>query len=341
MTTERTSLPERLISLIRSFPRRRILVVGDVVADRFIFGVISRVSREAPVLILQHEQTETVPGGAANCAVNLAALGANVSLVSAAGKDEAGQALFERLEAAGVNCQGLLLSDQLRTTTKVRVLAGHLHSTRQQVIRIDYETESLTDPIVTESIIRQVDEKTFPSDAIIISDYNYGVASVEVAATIRRAAGRKSVPVFVDSRFRLSSFSGFTSATPNEDEVEQLLGRVHSDSLMLTEAAERLREKLGFRALLVTRGSHGMILLEKDVAPLNIEAVGANEAIDVTGAGDTVIATYALALASGASFPDAARLANHAGGLVVMKRGTASVRRQELEDSVLNSKTSA
>lgn len=338
MPSERTLLHERLVSFIRNFPQKRILVVGDVVADRFIYGAISRVSREAPVLILQHEQTETVPGGAANCAVNLAALGANVSLVSATGKDEAGQALFERLKAAGVNCQSLILSDQLRTTTKVRVLAGQLHSTRQQVIRIDYETEPLTNPIVTESIIKQVEKDSSSSDAIIISDYNYGVAGNEVVSTIRKAAERKEIPVFVDSRFRLSSFSGFTSATPNEDEVEQLLGKVHSDTAHLSTAAEQLRDELGFRALLVTRGSQGMILLEMGMAPLIIDAVEANEAVDVTGAGDTVIATYALAIASGASFPDAARLANHAGGLVVMKRGTASISNQELEDSVLRSK---
>jgi rfaE bifunctional protein kinase chain/domain len=145
------------------------------------------------------------------------------------------------------------------------------------------------------------------------------------------------MPVFIDSRFRLSSFSGFTSATPNEDEVEHLLGQVPSEISKLTAAAEQLRERLDLQALLVTRGSHGMILLEKGVAPLAIEAVGAKEAVDVTGAGDTVIAAFALAAASGASFPEAAQLANHAGGLVVMKRGTASVSPRELEDSVLHS----
>ena len=336
MTTERTSLNERLVGYIRRFPDKRVLVVGDVIADRFIYGAISRVSREAPVLILQHEQTETIPGGAANCALNLASLGANVSLVSALGKDEAGEALFERLTAAGVSCRGLIFSDQLRTITKVRVLAGHLHSTRQQVIRIDYEAEPLSNNVITQSLIQQVEDLASSNNVIIISDYNYGVAGPAVVATIRKVCAGKEIPVFVDSRFRLSSFSGFTSATPNEDEVEHLLGRVHRDGQQLTTAADKLRQQLGFQALLVTRGSRGMTLLEQGVAALNIDAVGANEAVDVTGAGDTVIATYALAIASGASFSEAAQLANHAGGLVVMKRGTASVSIQELENSVLH-----
>jgi rfaE bifunctional protein kinase chain/domain len=142
------------------------------------------------------------------------------------------------------------------------------------------------------------------------------------------------VPVLVDSRFRLSSFSDFTSATPNEDEVEQLLGIKHTDPLALESAAEGLRERLGYQALLVTRGGHGMTLIEADSAPLHIDAVGSSQPLDVTGAGDTVIATYALALACGASFADAARLANFAGGLVVMKRGTATVSAGELVDLV-------
>jgi D-glycero-beta-D-manno-heptose-7-phosphate kinase len=337
MATKHTLLQERLMAIIRRFSNRRVLVVGDALADQFVYGVISRVSREAPVFILRHEQTETIPGGAANCAVNLASLGASVSLVSAVGTDEAGQALLKNLKATGVNCAAIVSSERVRTTTKVRVLAGQQHSTRQQVIRIDYESEPLADAEVRASILAHIREHATDSDAIIISDYNYGVATEEVVAALREATQKKSVPVFVDSRFRLSQFSEFTSATPNEDEVEHLLGYVPANSGQLVDAADQLRERLGYRALLVTRGSHGMMLLEEGVAVLNLSAVSSNEAVDVTGAGDTVIATYSLALASDASFPDAARLANHAGGLVVMKRGTASITAQELEDSVLHS----
>ncbi len=337
MTVDRTLLQERLISIIRRFPQRRILVVGDSIADQFVYGAISRVSREAPVFILNHEHTETVPGGAANCALNLASLGAEVSLVSVAGEDEAGQALVEKLKAAGVNCDSLLTSDKFRTTTKVRILAGQLHSTRQQVIRIDYEGDRLNDSGLLERLREEVLEHASRSDAVIVSDYNYGIADARMALFTRDAAAARKVPVMADSRFRLSDFAGFTSATPNQDEVEQLIGKQLSTAGDLEAAGEELRERLDYRALLVTRGSNGMTLFEDGVLPVHLDAVGAREPVDVTGAGDTVMAAYTLALSSDSSFPDAARLANYAGGLVVMKRGTASVTRDELEHSVLHS----
>ena len=334
MTTERTLLQERLISIVKRFPGRRILVVGDAIADQFVYGAISRVSREAPVFILRHEQTETVPGGAANCAMNLVSLGANVSLIGVVGEDAAGRALVERLETAGVDCTGLLISEKLQTTTKVRILAGQFHSTRQQVIRLDYEGAPLNSEF-HEPLRKRILKEVQTSDAVIISDYNYGVGGQEVARDVRDAATNRGIPALVDSRFRLSEFEGFTSATPNEDEVEQLLGKQMENVTALESAGEEMRERLGYRALLITRGSHGMMLLEDAVAPVHIDAVGAREPVDVTGAGDSVIAAYTLALASGASFPDAARLANYAGGLVVMKRGTASVTGEELVESLL------
>ena len=334
MTVERTLLQERLISIIRRFPQHRVLVVGDSVADQFVYGAISRVSREAPVFILRHEHTQTTPGGAANCAMNLASLGAAVALVSVTGEDEAGRALAETLKVAGIDCSSVLTSSSLQTTTKVRILAGQIHSTRQQVIRIDYEGQGLNDFRLRRKLQEQVDRQATYSDAVIISDYNYGVANHETAGAVREAANARGLPVLVDSRFRLSNYTGFTSATPNEEEVETILGKVIADADLDSAGAE-MRERLDYRALLVTRGGRGMILFEQGVAPLHIDAVGAREPVDVTGAGDTVIATYTLALASDASFPDAARLANYAGGLVVTKRGTATVTADELEHSVL------
>lgn len=337
MTVEKTLLQERLISIVRRFPQRRILVIGDAVADQFVYGAISRVSREAPVFILRHEHTETVPGGAANCALNLASLGAQVSLISVAGDDEAGRALIAKLNVAGVDCSSVLTSPALRTTTKVRILAGQLHSTRQQVIRIDYEGEPLSDAELRERLREHVLEQLQAADAVIISDYNYGVADAEMASFTRDAAAARKIPVLADSRFQLSNFAGFTSATPNQDEVEQLLGRELGSSDELETVCEELRDRLGYRALLVTRGSQGMMLLEDGVAAVHLEAIGAHDPVDVTGAGDTVMAAYTLALASDSSFPDAARVANYAGGLVVMKRGTASVNRDELENSIQHS----
>jgi rfaE bifunctional protein kinase chain/domain len=324
---------ERLLNIVRSFSKRKLLIVGDSIADKFLYGSISRVSREAPVFILRHESTETVPGGAANCALNLAALGANVSLVSVAGNDEAGNALRDKLSATGVNVDGLVLSDKLQTTTKVRILAGHAHANKQQVIRVDYEDGPLNDTSVRTSLNERLRTALAAADAVILSDYNYGVVDDHAIELVREVRRVKNIPALVDSRFRLSDFSGFTAATPNEDEVEHLIGTPVDTAAKLQTAANRLRKELQLDALLVTRGSRGMMLLTADAVPQNIAAVGA-QAVDGTGAGDTVIATFALALASDSSFTEAAQLANYAGGLVVMKRGTASVTAAELEHAI-------
>ena len=325
---------KRLIEIVRTFADRRLVVIGDAIADQFLYGNISRVSREAPVFILSHEQTETVPGGAANCAMNLAALGAHVSLIAAVGNDEAGTELRRKLSSAGVNVDGVIGSEKIQTTTKVRILAGHAHSNKQQVIRIDYEGSLVVDEDLRQSIINALKSAVTSADASIISDYNYGVVDDGTVALIRESGPKQ---VLVDSRFRLAEFTGFTAATPNEDEVEHLAGHPLSSVEQLESAAKTLKERLRHQALLVTRGARGMMLLEDNGSPVHIPAVGAQQSVDVTGAGDTVIATFTLAIASGASFADAAHLANHAGGLVVMKRGTASVTTAELEHSILNS----
>ena len=323
-----------LVQIVRSFRDRRLLIIGDAIADQFLYGNISRVSREAPVFILKHELTQTVPGGAANCATNLAALGARVSLIAAVGNDESGRELHATLERAGVDVSGVIVSEKIQTTTKVRILAGQSHSNRQQVIRIDYEGATLGSDQPRDSILAALKKALSSADAVVISDYNYGVVDARAVDLIR---GSGSKPVLVDSRFRLSQFTGFTAATPNEDEVEHMIGRSITSTDELEIAAAILKKELGHQALLVTRGAQGMMLLVDDAAPLQIPAVGSQQSVDVTGAGDTVIATFALAIASKASFADAARLANYAGGLVVMKRGTASVTAAELEHSILSS----
>jgi D-glycero-beta-D-manno-heptose-7-phosphate kinase len=324
---------EQLLNIIRRFPEKKLLIVGDSIADKFLTGSIARVSREAPVFILRHESTDTAPGGAANCALNLAALGAKVSLISIAGNDDAGNALREKLSAAGVNVDGLVLSEKVQTTTKVRILAGHAHAAKQQVIRVDYEDAPLKDSEARAAINTALRTALADADAVIISDYNYGLVDQQAIELVREAQRAKDIPVLVDSRFRLSDFSGFTAATPNEDEVENLVGAPITSTEELERSASRLKQDLRYKALLVTRGSRGMMLLSDEDAAVHIAAVGA-QAVDGTGAGDTVIATFALALAANASFAEAAQLANHAGGLVVMKRGTASISAAELERAI-------
>lgn len=335
MSEAKANSGERLAALVHAFAERRVLVVGDLLADQFVSSEISRVSREAPVLILRHEQTETVPGGAANCAANLASLGARVRLVGVVGDDAAGRELLRKLKEAGVESGGVVVLPGTQTTTKVRILAGHAHSPRQQVVRLDYEGEPLSDPVVVEELARNVRAEFADAEAVVVSDYNYGVAGRETLKTLREVAGSSDKPVLVDSRFRLLEFEGFTSATPNEDELEQVSGRRVTNVGELDAEGESLRARLRYKALLVTRGKYGVALFEEGAEPLHVEAVGSHDAVDVTGAGDTVIATYALALASGSSFADAARLANHAGGIVVLKRGTARVFPHELIASLL------
>jgi rfaE bifunctional protein kinase chain/domain len=325
------SQDKKLVDIIKRFGDQHVVILGDAIADKFLHGSISRVSREAPVFILRHQHTETLPGGAANCAMNLVALGARVSLISVTGDDQSGSELRAKLEAAGVDIDGVITSGKVQTTTKVRILAGQSHSSKQQVIRIDYEGAPLGDEEIRNSLLNCLEQALSNATACVISDYNYGVVDAHAAELIRKTA---DVPVLVDSRFRLSEFTGFTAATPNQEEVENLAGGVISSTEELETAANELKKRLGHHALLVTRGGKGMTLLEGNADPLHIPAVGAQQAVDVTGAGDTVMATFTLALASGASFADAARLANYAGGLVVMKRGTATVSAAELEHAI-------
>lgn len=311
------------------FARQKIVVVGDLVADQFLHGTIARVSREAPVFILRHDETETLAGGAANAAVNVASLSGNAVLIGVVGEDLNGEALLETLSNSRVNCEFVVSDKSFQTTTKVRVLAGQDFAPRQQVIRIDYENHQAIDGDLQNKLNENLTSACENADAIIISDYNYGVANSDIAALANKIATDKNIPLLVDSRFGLQNFPNATTATPNQEEVEQIVGKDFNE-----QDCVKLCETLGYQSLLITRGNKGMTLIEKDKPPLRMEAVGAKEPIDVTGAGDTVIATFALSLASGLSFSESANLANHAGGIVVMKKGTASVSLDELLKSL-------
>ncbi len=311
------------------FPEKKVLIVGDLVADQFLRGSISRVSREAPVFILRHENTETVGGGAANAAANVASLGGQAIVAGVVGNDPNGRALVNALHDKGVGTDGVLTPDSFQTTTKLRVLAGQQYVVMQQVIRIDYEDENPLDAGALESLHSRTSEMLTGIDAVILSDYGYGVADAKFGQEIIRLASERDIPVFVDSRKKLAEFHGATAATPNKQETEELLKGNYSP-----DACSALRERLGLEALLVTLGSDGMLLAEKNRAPLTIPIVGKDQPVDVTGAGDTVIAAFALGVASGLPFETAARIANHAGGIVVMKRATSTLTPEELLLSV-------
>jgi rfaE bifunctional protein kinase chain/domain len=315
-----------LVQIVReAIPGKRVLIIGDVVADQFLNGTITRISREAPVFILRHDETATLCGGAANAAVNIAALGGTPVLIGVVGSDRNGELLRESLTAAGVSCDQLVMAPGFHTNTKVRVLAGQHYAPRQQVIRIDYESQSPGDQHVLEQLKAGLIGAGERADAIIVSDYGYGTVSGELFETAREISLKRRIPLLVDSRHRLTEFKGATSATPNQEEVEQLLGVAVTPGGCI-----RLKEDLHLDSLIVTCGNKGMILVDGDRPPVQIPAVGSTVPVDVTGAGDTVIAAYALGLAAGLDFAGAAALANHAGGIVVMKKGTASVSPEEL-----------
>ena len=315
-----------LADIIRTeFTKRKVVVVGDVVADQFLHGTISRVSREAPVFILDHDETDTRPGGAANAAANVASLGGQSVIVGFTGNDANGESLADALARSEVDCRHLVSDDQIRTTTKVRVLAGQHYAPRQQVIRIDYATRTPVRDELYDRLLSNFHEACEGADAIIVSDYGYGAADARVVEAARHRSNSAGIPLLIDSRFRMTDFTGATAATPNQEEVEKILGKEFT-----SESCSSLRQRLGYKALLVTRGNKGMTLFEDAREPRHFEAVGPKEPIDVTGAGDTVIGAFALGVGSGLSFADAASVANHAGGIVVMKRGTAVATTAEL-----------
>ena len=309
-------------------------MAGDLIADEFIYGRVDRVSREAPVLILQYDSTEIVPGGAGNAAHNAAALGARVDVIGVVGRDDAGRRLLNALPP-NARTRNVLQALGYTTPRKTRILAGGVHSAKQQVVRID-RAGGLVRTAFASHVERALVRALAAAHAVIVSDYGSGLITPEVWRRARRTAGPKARAItLVDSRYGLTKFEGMTACTPNEPEVEALLGvRIGEDSQALERAGRELLRRLRCDAVLVTRGSRGMALFERDRPTDHIPIVGTDQIADVTGAGDTVIATFALALAVGASFREAARLANHAGGLVVMKRGTATVTVGELLMSV-------
>ena len=323
----------RLLELVDRFATRRIAVYGDLIVDEFIYGEIARVSREAPVLILNYTSTDIVPGGAGNAANNVAALGGVPRLVGLAGRDEPGRRVLDAFEPK-VDARGVVRSARHVTPTKTRILAGGVHSAKQQVVRIDRVPASTTtsdsDRRAVEARLRKAVARCH---AVLVSDYGTGLVAPSAVSAARRAAGR--APVLVDSRYSLLRFRGMTACTPNESEVEQLYGiRIGDDLRVLERAGRRLLDDTRARAVLVTRGSRGMALFTAGEPTVHIPIHGSDQIADVTGAGDTVIATMTLALASGATCYEAARLANYAGGIVVMKRGTATVSADELRAAV-------
>jgi len=326
---------ERLKKIVESFPKITVTVVGDLVADEFVFGEISRVSREAPVLILKHRERTVLPGGGANAINNLAALGVNVLPVGVVGDDEAGRLVLKAFRYKHVPVTGVLKDKSYTTVTKTRILAGMTHTARQQVVRLDREPEAEPNRHLKRELVLAAREYARASDALLISDYGYGAASPAILNAIRERGRLDGIPVILDSRYRMLQYSGVAAATPNEPEVEAALGmRIGNDWFRLCSAGEQVMSRMNLQSLVITRGRDGMAAFAGKHKPIDIPIFGSDQVADVTGAGDTVIATFAAAFAAGASTEEAAYLANYAGGIVVMKRGTATVSAQELLEAL-------
>lgn len=328
----------RFLELIDGLANKHVAIIGDVIADEFIYGRIERVSREAPVLILNYDSSEIVAGGAGNAANNVAALGGQSWLCGLLGRDPVGESLLAGFQD-GVETSSLVRPHRYRTPTKTRILAGGVHSAKQQVVRID-RTPPAFDSSTSKVFLRAVQRAVRGCDAVILSDYGSGLVTPALAKTIKlqvtKTKRRRPVPIVIDSRYHLLDYKGFTACTPNEGEVEQLLGfTIGEDTKTLEKAGRTVLKRLQMAATLITRGSRGMALFERKQRTAHVPIFGSDEIVDVTGAGDTVIATLTLALAAGASMFEATRLANYASGLVVMKRGTATVTVEELREAVI------
>ena len=323
------------------FEAQRVAVIGDLVTDHYLFAEPRRLSREAPVMVLRYRSESISAGGAANVARNLRALGAAVSVFGVVGNDGNGRELLRALETEGLDLSGVDRVDGWTTPTKTRVLAAEARRFPHQVLRIDREPTEALAISIRQRIAQSLEERAEEFDAVLLSDYEYGLIGDDVARAAKRLALDGRV-VVLDPRREVERFAGITALTPNVGELAHFSG-IEADRLDRTEvlrkAARELFERVGCRWLLVTRGNLGMALFGEGLpeAGVAVEASGDGEVTDVTGAGDTAASVFALALAAGLSPEEAMRLANTASGIVVMENGAAVCTRSELEEALASS----
>ena len=327
----------RLYSLVSSFAGKHVLVIGDMVADEYLIGRPTRIAREAPVLILELSEERTIPGGATNVAVNVRTLGAEVFLAGVVGDDLPGQRLRRAISDLQMNQEGLVTDAQRPTSTKTRILAGSAQIVQQHIVRIDrVDNSEVGQP--SKGYILDYIERILPSiDAIVLSDYENGVISPEIIETCIPMARQLNKVIVVDSHGSLFRFKGVTALTPNQPEAELTLGMSITSQADLDEAGQRLLDGSHARSVLITRGAEGMSLFEVGKLPLHLPVHRLDhgiEVVDTNGAGDTVAATFTLALTAGASCAEAAYLANAAAALVVRRLGCASNTPEELMSAI-------
>ena len=326
---------KELLRLVDNFAQKKIAVWGDFILDEYIFGNTRRISREAPVLILSYKHKTYSLGGAGNSVLNLKSLGAVPLPIGVIGPDDSGQKILQLFQKEGISTEYLFPEKHYQTPIKTRILAGEETTKKQQILRIDQEGKVPENVKLKQKIQRTIKKIKSQTHALLISDYNYLTVKEDIFSQILVDYKKENIPVTLDSRFRLTNFKGFTVATPNEPEVEGILRiKINDSNQVLYQAGRLLLKETKAAALLITRGSKGMVLFERKKPPFIIPIHGTSDIVDGTGAGDTVISVFTLALSCGSTFKQASILANFAGGIVVMKKGTATLTTQELKQAI-------
>lgn len=324
------SSAKELAKVLDRFSQLRIVVLGDLMLDEYVFGATTRISREAPVLILKHERTVSLPGGGANPVSNIASLGAEALPVGVLGTDRAGETLRDLFKDKGVDVGGIVGEPGRVSPVKVRVLAGDHNTARQQVIRIDHLAEHPMLPATEKAVLAALEARLRGADGLIVSDYGNGLITPAVLRFVNSLAKRQpKLVTCVDSRYQLGEYRGVTAMVPNETEAAPAAGFEDFGPDDLDKIGKRLLSKTKAKQVLITRGSRGMSLFKAGRRE-DIGVLGGTQIVDVNGAGDSVAACFTLALAAGATSSQAMQLANAAGGVAVMQAGPASVTREQI-----------
>lgn len=321
---------QELISITNNMRGKKILVIGDIVADVYVDGRISRISREAPVLILEKAGERVVAGGAANVIANAATLGAEVYAVGIIGDDHYAESLRDILKDLEVHIEGLVRDKSRPTISKTRIIAGGRATVSQQIVRIDNESHERLSKKVEAELLAKLDKILPIVDGVIMSDYGSGTITSNARKLITRFAGKKRIPSIVDSRYNIGDFEGVGYVKQNDSELGAFVGHELKDITDLIEASTQLLTKLNVNGALITRGEKGMSIFERKGSAHHIPVSDKSEVYDVSGAGDTCVAAFLLALTTGAQPAVAAKIANYASGIAVRKLGTSTVSAFEL-----------
>jgi rfaE bifunctional protein kinase chain/domain len=334
VTQQTNSLKSDLTAIVDRFNGQKLMVIGDLIADIYLEGKISRISREAPVLILEYAGETVVPGGAANVMNNVAALGGQVIAVGVIGADSPGTQILKLLQEQQINTTGLYREVNRPTVTKTRVIAGGIAAVTQQVVRIDRAAKAPLAPAAEARLMAAIETQIPQVKAVILSDYGYQCITPTIREQTIARCRAANIPCSVDSRYAIRAFKGVNIAKQNELELAAAVGYPLNDEATLLRAGRELLGFLEAETLMITRGPEGITLFGREDPVVQIPVTNASEVFDVSGAGDTVVAVMMLAIAAGASRVDAARLANYAAGIVVRKLGTATTNPVELKQAL-------